>query len=260
VAGDWLADPALWTRLRAELPEAVTAFAAQDPLARGMPVDAARAALGLPDRELVTALLGGDLGGDKAVAVDGGYLRLAASAPGLPPKTARAVAAVRGDLERDPFGAPDAQRLRDLGLDGKAIATAARAGLILRLDGNVVLGPGAAREAARILADLPQPFTTSQARQALRTTRRVAIPLLEHLDRTRVTERLPGDLRRLRGFPDQPLPGATPATQLQAAELGGAAEGVGNRAGGADPVQRQAAAADTEHGGARDAADPDHGR
>ena len=47
-------------------------------------------------------------------------------------------------------------------------------------------------------AELPQPFTTSQARQALRTSRRVAIPLLEYLDRARVTERLPGDLRRLR--------------------------------------------------------------
>ena len=33
----------------------------------------------------------------------------------------------------------------------------------------------------RVLAALPQPFTTSEARQALGTTRRVAIPLLEHL-------------------------------------------------------------------------------
>jgi selenocysteine-specific elongation factor len=198
VAGDWLADPALWTRLRAELPEAVTAFTAQDPLARGMPVDAARAALGLPDRELVRALLAAAPVGPGGVVVDGGYLRLAASAPGLPPKIARAVETIRTGLARDPFDAPDAQRLRDLGLDGKAIATAARAGLVLRLDGNVVLGPDAAEEAARILAALPQPFTTSQARQALRTTRRVAIPLLEHLDRARITERLPGDLRRLR--------------------------------------------------------------
>ena len=62
----------------------------------------------------------------------------------------------------------------------------------------MVLAPGADSEAARLLGELPQPFTTSQARQALRTSRRVAIPLLEYLDRARVTERLPGDLRRLR--------------------------------------------------------------
>jgi len=62
----------------------------------------------------------------------------------------------------------------------------------------VVLAPGADSAAAHVLGELPQPFTTSQARQALHTSRRVAIPLLEYLDRARVTERLPGDLRRLR--------------------------------------------------------------
>jgi selenocysteine-specific elongation factor len=34
----------------------------------------------------------------------------------------------------------------------------------------------------RVLTGLPQPFTLSAARQALATTRRVAVPLLEHLD------------------------------------------------------------------------------
>ena len=77
-------------------------------------------------------------------------------------------------------------------------APATRGGLLLRIADLVVLAPGADSEAARLLGELPQPFTTSQARQALRTSRRVAIPLLEYLDRARVTERLPGDLRRLR--------------------------------------------------------------
>jgi selenocysteine-specific elongation factor len=49
-----------------------------------------------------------------------------------------------------------------------------------------------------MLATLPQPFTTAEARQALGTTRRVAIPLLEYLDRTGITQRLPDDRRRLR--------------------------------------------------------------
>ena len=39
-------------------------------------------------------------------------------------------------------------------------------------------------------------FTASEAREALGTTRRTLIPLLEHLDRTGVTVRQ-GDLRRL---------------------------------------------------------------
>ncbi|MGH3247490.1 MAG: selenocysteine-specific translation elongation factor, partial [Trebonia sp.] len=43
VAGDWLADPEHWAWLRAELPRAVAAFCAKDPLAPGMPAEAARA-------------------------------------------------------------------------------------------------------------------------------------------------------------------------------------------------------------------------
>ena len=42
----------------------------------------------------------------------------------------------------------------------------------------------------RTLATLAQPFTTSEARQALGTTRRVVIPLLEHLDTRGWTRRV----------------------------------------------------------------------
>ena len=215
VAGDWHADPAHWAWLRAELPTVVAAFSAKDPLAPGMPAEAARAALSLPGRDLVPALAGQD------VVLDGAYLRIFAknaaapseagrgeAGPGpaagaarpagqLPPRIAEGVQAVLGGLADDPFAAPDTERLRALGLDARALAAAARVGLLLRVADLVVLAPGADKEAARVLAGLDQPFTTSQARQALRTSRRVAIPLLEYLDRTRVTERLPGDLRRV---------------------------------------------------------------
>ncbi len=61
---------------------------------------------------------------------------------------------------------------------------------MLRLRDGVVLLPTAPALAMRTLARLEQPFTTSQARQALGTTRRVAIPLLEHLDARGWTRRL----------------------------------------------------------------------
>jgi selenocysteine-specific elongation factor len=104
-----------------------------------------------------------------------------------------------------PFRAPDAERMRELGIDTRAAAAAERAGLLRRLPGNVLLAPDAPERAARILAGLPQPFTTSDARQALGTTRRVAIPLLEWLDRAGVTRRLADDRRIMR----EP-PGSTP--------------------------------------------------
>ena len=198
VAGDWLADPDRWAGLRRQLAEAVAAHATRDPLAIGMPPEAARAALGLPDRALVEALARGQ------VQLEDGYLRppgrpkVRQSAPSLPPRLAAGVRAVLADLAGAPFMAPEAARLRELGLDPRAIAAAARAGLLLRVTEQIVLAPDAEAQAARILARLPQPFTTAEARQALGTTRRVAIPLLEYLDRAGITQRLPDDRRRLR--------------------------------------------------------------
>ena len=105
---------------------------------------------------------------------------------------------LRAELDGAPFRAPEAGRLRELGLDRKALAAAERAGLLLRITPELVLAPGADARAAQVLARLPQPFTTAQARKALDTTRRVAIPLLEYLDRGSVTQRLPDDRRMLR--------------------------------------------------------------
>ncbi|GGO15869.1 hypothetical protein GCM10010116_31900 [Microbispora rosea subsp. aerata] len=67
---------------------------------------------------------------------------------------------------------------------------AVRAGALLRVGDGVVLAPGADRRAAALLARLPQPFTVSQAKAALGTSRRVAVPLLEHLGREGLTERV----------------------------------------------------------------------
>jgi selenocysteine-specific elongation factor len=199
VTGDWLADPARWDRLRGQLAEAVAAHAKRDPLAIGMAPEAARAALGLPGRALVEALARPP----GKVRLEDGYLRPRSApsprstAPGLPPRVAAGVRAILADLAAALFLAPEAGRLRDLGLDARAVAAAARAGLLLRLTEQIVLAPGAEAAAAPMLAELPQPFTAPEARQALGTTRRVAIPLLEYLDRSGVTERLPDD-RRLR--------------------------------------------------------------
>ena len=200
VSGNWLADPEHWQRLYGLLAQAVTAHAERDPLSAGLPVDAARAELGLPDRALVEALAAAPPGdGAQPVRLIGGYLRPGGTnAAAQPPEMTAAVQAILTDLADAPFRAPDAERLRDVGLDPRAAAAAERAGLLLRLPGNVILAAGATAEAAQILARLPQPFTAAEARQALDTTRRVVIPLLEQLDRDGVTRRLPDSRRTMR--------------------------------------------------------------
>jgi selenocysteine-specific elongation factor len=195
VTGEWLADPGYWADLAGRLAEVVTAALGREPRAPGLTVEAARAAVGLPERRLVDALVRPPLR-----RRDGLILLTAPDTAGGPQQlSATAAAAVRvllADLATAPFASPDADRLRRLGLDLQAIAAADRAGLLLRISDQIVLAPGADALAGRILARLPQPFTAAEARQAMRTTRRVAIPLLEFLDRAGVTQRLPDDRRR----------------------------------------------------------------
>jgi selenocysteine-specific elongation factor len=194
VTGEWLADRGHWADLAERLGEAVATQAAREPLAPGLTVEAARAAVGLPDRRLVDALVRPPLrlreGLIQVTAADSADAQ-------VPAAVAAAVQILLADLATAPFASPDAGRLRHLGLDLRAIIAAENAGLLLRVSDQIVLAPGADALAGRVLAGLPQPFTAAEARQALKTTRRVAIPLLEFLDRAGVTQRLPDDRRRL---------------------------------------------------------------
>lgn len=197
VCAGWYADPALWDELPDRLVAAVRRHASAHPLEPGMPVETARRALGLPDRRLVHAVLRrvrAERPGD-ALREEGG--RIVPGAAGLPAPVADAVRALVAEFaERGPFQAPEADRLAELGLGPRELAAAVRAGLLLRIADGVVLPPGADRRAADVLRRLPQPFTVSQARRALDTSRRVAVPLLEHLDRLRLTARVDDTHRR----------------------------------------------------------------
>jgi selenocysteine-specific elongation factor len=107
------------------------------------------------------------------------------------------VRALEARLARAPFAAPEAAELAELKLGRRELAAAERAGRLMRLGGDVVLLPSATNQALARLAALPQPFTASEARQALGTTRRVAIPLLEQLDAQGRTERVDATSRRV---------------------------------------------------------------
>jgi selenocysteine-specific elongation factor len=204
VTGEWLADPDRWRALSHQLGEVLANHAAADPLSPGMPLEAARAALDLPDRRLVTALA------KPPFRISCGALQIARPVggqdeTGLPEPVLAAVRVLRADLATAPFLSPDADRLRKLGLDARSIAAAVRAGELMRISEQVVLAPGADLAAAEILAHIEQPFTAAQARQALDTTRRTAIPLLEYLDKAGVTERQADDRRVLK------VPSSVPA-------------------------------------------------
>lgn len=175
-----------------QLSGAVADHAAANPLAVGLPRGAARDALGLSEDALLNlAVAAAKLESvEGAIRVPGAVASLGAAEEG--------VAKLEQRLHKEPFAAPEAADLKDLRLGNKELAAAERAGRILRLKDGVVLLPSAVAEARTRLQGIDQPFSTSQARQALGTTRRVAIPLLEYLDEKGVTRRLDGAQRELR--------------------------------------------------------------
>ncbi|MCU7727033.1 selenocysteine-specific translation elongation factor [Actinoplanes sp. KI2] len=187
-AGDWFVDPDHWADLHRRLADEVERHTRENPLEPGAPLEALRHRLGLPDRVLVEALVRPPL------SVKGGRVRPTAGPPGVPAQLTAAVD--KAFAGRSPFAAPEAYHLNDLGLGPRQQAAAVRAGLLIQLAPNVLLRADAAEHAARELSKIEQPFTLSEARRALGTTRRVAVPLLELLDRRGLTRRL-GDDRRI---------------------------------------------------------------
>ncbi|MDT4987655.1 MAG: selenocysteine-specific elongation factor, partial [Micromonosporaceae bacterium] len=165
VAGEWMADPAYWSELARRLGVEAARYARDHPLEPGVPVDVLRQALDLPERALVEALVRPPLVSRAGRVVSGDQ------PTALPAPVALAVERVRADLAGQPFVAPDAGRLVELGLGPRELAAAVRAGALARVADGIVLLPGALDEAVTILAELAQPFTLSDARQALGTTR-----------------------------------------------------------------------------------------
>ncbi len=189
--GDWLVSRQKWGEWAQALRAAVEAQARRDRLEPSLTLEAAREAAGLPDRVLLAGVAG-----EAGLVVDSGRVGL----PGVRASLGPAEEGLRRLEERlaaDPFAAPERPDLDAAGLGPREVAAAVRTGRLLRLPDDVLLLPSGPALAMRVLAGLPQPFTLSEARQALGTTRRVAVPLLEHLDGRGWTRRVDGSHREV---------------------------------------------------------------
>ena len=195
--GDWLVDDDTWRRWQVEVLEIVDRWAAARPDQPGMPRAAAAQALALPHEPLIDALVAAvpPLTSD----TDGVHRRDVTAQ--VSPAVRRALDDLRTRLTVGPFDAPDLTELSDAGLTEAHLAAATKRGELLRVAAGVYLLPESLHRATEILTGLPQPFTLSQARQALGTSRRVAVPLLELLDRSRATQRVDAQRRSIRTPP-----------------------------------------------------------
>jgi small GTP-binding protein len=119
------------------------------------------------------------------------------------------IRALVGWLGAHPLQAPSRDQLDAWAFTSHDLARAAERGEVLRL-GGLVLAGDALRRAAVAIRDLAQPFTVGEAARAMGTSRRVAVPLLERLDASLVTRRLPDGSRELRDPDRERDPGHDP--------------------------------------------------
>jgi selenocysteine-specific elongation factor len=192
-----------WEAAAAAVLEAVGRQHRDDPSAPGLPAQAARAAAlasagpTWPDAagaEVVEALV---VAG--RLVPDGRALRLPGHGTRLDPDQRALLARVEAALGEAGVSLLSETALRDLGADRKATALLVRLGVLVAVAPGGYLGRSTLEGAvATLRGAFPDGrlFAATEAREALGTTRRTAIPLLEHLDRDGVTVRL-GDLRRL---------------------------------------------------------------
>jgi selenocysteine-specific elongation factor len=191
--GDWLISAERWQHWQSAARAAVTEQAARSPLDPSPTVAAVSYTLGMPDVALVAPLARA-----AGLIVERGRLR-AVTAPSLPPAVEAALDTLCQRLDAEPFAAAEALELAAAELTPAVLAAAVRAGRLVALGEGIWLLPDWPEVAVRRLAALSQPFTVSQARQALGTTRRVAVPVLEALDAARRTRRLDGSHRVILG-------------------------------------------------------------
>ncbi|HEY7175087.1 MAG TPA: SelB C-terminal domain-containing protein, partial [Micromonosporaceae bacterium] len=193
-AGAWLIADDQWRAWRAEIGAVLDDWSSTHPMSPGMPSPAVTRQLGLPDQELLALIVSSV----DDVTLDGDGVHRLGVVPTLPPRVEAGLAAMVARLASDPFDAATGPELDAAGLTDAHLSTAVKNGRLLRVAASVFLAPNAVDEAARRLASLPQPFTMSAAREALATTRRVSVPLLELLDRRGITLRTDDQRRTMR--------------------------------------------------------------
>jgi selenocysteine-specific elongation factor len=200
-AGGWLLRDGLLDAAGAALTAHVSAFHEAHPLVEGEPLESARRALaaslrpltGPPDAGLVDALL-------ERLAADGLITRTSTSISSPAGRPAdresdllvqRVVAAIASDAAQP----PTIKELLSQGIGRDAIDAAARSGLVVRVAPDLMFTPALIERAeAIVVAAGIAGIRVSAFREALGTSRKYALPLLEWFDQRGITRR-EGDLR-----------------------------------------------------------------
>ncbi|MGZ5352529.1 MAG: selenocysteine-specific translation elongation factor [Actinomycetota bacterium] len=201
--GRWWVRPDVHDAVVGALLEHVRAFHASNPGAlgvdapeiQGLVVRALRAA-GAPSAAVLSDALVDDLVRSGLFAWSGRSLRLADHEAGVAAGEVERLVSTVAAGEPTP---PALSELRAAGFASEAIDAALREGRLVRIAPDLVLTTELVQRAIGAVRGAGTAgITVSAVRQAIGTSRKYAVPLLEHLDRTGVTRRS-GDLRFPRG-------------------------------------------------------------
>ena len=181
-----------WATLRGQADAAVQAYHAANPLRTGLPREELRNRLKL--QQAVFTLVLQRLAGEGVVEETGAAVRAPGHRVVLSDAQEAAVARYVAALEREPYAPPT-----ELTIDAPLVGVLAERGSVVRVSDGLVFAAGAYREMVdRIVAHLRErgAITVADVRDAFGTSRKYALPLLEHLDQQHITRRQ-GDQRVL---------------------------------------------------------------
>ena len=209
-AGEWLLRNGLLESVGTALTAHVEAFHQAHPLEEGEPLASARRALaaalrpftGPPEARLVEAVL-------DRLAADGRLERTSTSVanPSHRPADRESDPIIQRLVEAigsEPAQPPTVKELVSQGIGRDAIDAAARAGLVVRVAPDLVFIPALIERAQAVVDEAGSAgITVSAFREALETSRKYALPILEWFDQRGVTRR-EGDLRYPRSDPSDP--------------------------------------------------------
>jgi selenocysteine-specific elongation factor len=200
LAGDFVVDAARWQALHRRATEAIDARHRAHPEHSGLPLTDLRAALAdeLPVADLFDAVVAGLCTRD-FVRV-GTAIRRTSHLPVLPPQLQAAGAKVRAMLAAKPLDPPSRKDLAPDVASQQALRFLIQIGEVAEINAEIVMSMDSLKHASEMIRQFIRAkgsATTSDLRQMLGNSRRVAIPLLERLDRDGVTLRQ-GDKRSLR--------------------------------------------------------------
>ncbi|CAN5674688.1 selenocysteine-specific translation elongation factor [soil metagenome] len=201
LTGPWALDPGVRSSLRRAVIADLERFHDREPLAAGAPIGALRATVvaalreagapaspGLVDAVIDSLAASGDV--ERTATV----MRLTGHRVSLDEHdddVRLLLDAIGGEHEAGP---PTIDELESAGVGRDVVDAAVAAGIAVRVSQQLVFTPGLVARAEEIVRGAPDGITVSAFRQALGTSRKFALPLLEHLDRAGISRR-DGDLR-----------------------------------------------------------------